>query len=208
MTNTNKEFRIDEVTYMETEKGYCYKVVDGKKTRIKKQELEDAFEDLCNRTDEQLDLYVEESGLDADVDQWMAEIDEAREAHKKEQAESDKQAEDAINGKTKKARKPRKSKDIAHESHGITLTTKQVNFIKMMPEDDFYENGLDSTLWIDCFCDTVARTFNPMAVGAMVSTLREKELIYVNVDKINGKKCKYMGFTPLGKKIAKELGLN
>jgi hypothetical protein len=90
----------------------------------------------------------------------------------------------------------------------ITLTAKQVAFIKRMPEDDFYEHGLDSTLWIDCLCDTVADIFNPMAVGAMVSTLREKELIYVDVDRINGKKCKFFGFTPLGKRIAKELGLN
>jgi hypothetical protein len=108
----------------------------------------------------------------------------------------------------KKVAKPRRSKDIAHEYHGITLTTKQVSFIKMVPNDDFYENGLDSKLWIDCLCDTVADIFSPMAVGAMVSTLKEKELIYVNVDKVNGKKCKYFGFTPLGKAIAKELGLN
>lgn len=202
-----KEFRIDEVTYMETEKGYCYKVEAGKKTRIKKQELEDAFEDLCDRTNEQLDLYVENSGLDEQVDEWMQEIEEAREAHKKEQAESDKQAEDAINGKAKKARKPRRSKDIAFEAHGITLTSKQVNFLKMMPEDDFFEHGLDSALWIDCFADTVSAVFNPMAVGAMVSTLREKDLITVSEERLNGKKCKYMAFTPLGKKIAKELGL-
>lgn len=202
-----KEFTVDGIIYMETEKGYCYKVEAGKKTRIKKQELEDAFEDLCHRTDEQLDLYVEESGLDEQVDEWMAEINEAKEAHAEEQAKSDKQAEDAINGKDK-PKKKRKSKDIAFELNGFTLTAKQVNFIKMMPEDDFYEHGLDSTLWIDCFCDTVTGTFNPMAVGAMVSTLREKDIIYVDVQKMNGKKCKYFGLTPLGKKIAKELGLN
>lgn len=204
------EFRVDGIDYMETEKGYCYKVEAGKKIRIKKQELEDAFEDLCHRTDEQLDLYVEESGMDEQVDEWMQEINEAREAHEQEQAKSDKQAEDAVNGKDKpaKAKKPRRSKDIAHESHGITLTAKQVKFIQMVSNDDFYENGLDSTLWIDCLCDTVAGEFNPMAVGAMVSTLREKGLVFVDVDRINGKKCKYLGFTSLGKEIAKELGLN
>lgn len=203
-----QEFRVDGIDYMETEKGYCYKVEAGKKTRIKKQDMEEAFEDLCHRTDEQLDLYVEESGIDEQVDEWMAEIDEAREAHEQEQAESDKQAEDAINGKAKKVKKPRKSRDIAFEYKGFTLTKKQVAFITAITKDDFYEHGLDSTLWIDCLCDTVADIFNPMAVGAMVSTLREKELIYVDVDRVNGKKCKYFGFTPLGKRIAKELGLN
>jgi uncharacterized protein YdbL (DUF1318 family) len=204
------EFRVDGIDFMETEKGYFYRIEDGKKIRIKKQEYDEAFEDLCHRTDEQLDLYVEESGMDEQVDEWMQEINEAREAQAREQAESDKMAEDAINGKSKpaKVKKPRRSKDIAHESHGITLTTKQVRFIQMIPNDDFYEHGLDSTLWIDCLCDTVAGEFNPMAVGAMVSTLREKELVFVDVDRINGKKCKYLGFTPLGKEIAKELGLN
>lgn len=206
-----KEFRIDGIDYMETEKGYCYKEENGKKTRIKKQEFEDAFEDLCNRTDEQLDLYVEESGLDEQVDEWMAEINEAREAHEQEQAKSDKQAEDAINGKSKpkKARKPRRSKDIAFEMEGMpTLTKKQVLFIQHMPDDDFYENGLDSALWIDCYADTVAEIFNPMAVGAMVSTLREKGIIAVGEGRVNGKKCRSMALTTLGQKIAKELGLN
>lgn len=48
---------------------------------------------------------------------------------------------------------------------------------------------------------------NAMVVGAMVSTLREKDLIYVAQGKVNGKKCKYFGFTDLGKAIIKELGL-
>lgn len=206
----NKEFTLNGVDYIATEKDYFYKVENGKKIRIKKQEYEQAFDDLCAKSIEQVDLYIKEDEVDEQVDKWTAEIDEAREAQAKEQAESDKMAEDAINGKSKpaKVKKPRRSKDVAHESHGITLTAKQVKFIQMMPDDDFYEHGLDSTLWIDCLCDTVAGEFNPMAVGAMVSTLREKELVYVNVDKINGKKCKYLGFTPLGKKIAKELGLN
>lgn len=109
--------------------------------------------------------------------------------------------------KQAKPRKARKSKDIAFEMDGVTLTAKQVKFIKLMPRDDFFENGLESSLWIDVFCDTVADEFNSMAVGAMVSTLREKNLIYVVSDKINDRKCKWMAFTELGKQVAKELGL-
>lgn len=203
-----REFKLDGVIYMETEKGYCYKTENGKKVRIKLAELEEAFQDMCDRTDEQLDLYVENHGLDEDVDKWMQEIDDARAKAEQEQAASDKQAEDAVNGKAKKVKKPRKSKDIAHESHGITLTKKQVAFIQAMPQDDFYEHGVDSALWIDVYTDTVADLFSPMAVGAMVSTLREKDIISVTEDRVNGKKCKYMSFTALGKEIAKELGLN
>ena len=83
-----------------------------------------------------------------------------------------------------------------------------MKFIRLLPNDDFYENGLDSALWIDVLCDTLAGEFNPMALGAMVSTLREKYLISVGVQKVNGKKCKFFGFTELGKRVARELGLN
>jgi len=120
------------------------------------------------------------------------------------QAKSDAEAEKAV-------KKPRKSKDIAFEidtiEGHITLTAKQVKFLKMMPQDDFWENGLESTLWIDVFCDTVAGEFNPMAVGAMVSTLNEKKVLAVSVERVNGKKCKYMALTIVGQVIAEKLGL-
>ena len=207
-----KGFMVNGIEYIETEKGYFYKVKAGKKSRIKKAEYEQAFDELCEQTNEQMD--AEESGLNEQVDQWMDEIEAEMKKRAEEQAASDKEAEDAVNKKagTKKASKPRKSKDIAYEykvagGTFLTLTAKQVAFIKAMPNDDFYEHGLDSALWVDCFCDTVADIFNPMAVGAMVSTLREKGVIVVGQDKVNGKKCKFMQFTEFGKEIAKELGL-
>ena len=205
--NMKKEFTVNGIDYMETEKGYFYKVVEGKKTRIKKEEFDQAFDELCKQTDEKMDDDLFGDTTNEQVDEWMKEIEESKKKAEQEQAESDKQAEDKVNGKTKKASKPRKSKDIAHESNGITLTAKQVAFIKAMPNDDFYEHGLESALWVDCFCDTVADIFNPMAVGAMVSTLREKGIIIVRQDKVNGKRCKYMQFTELGMEVAKELGL-
>ena len=200
------EFTINNTNYTSNGKGYFYKEQDGKKIRIKKDEYEQAWDEYMTTLNDQ-----------ADADEWQAEADAELEAREKAQAESDKQAEDAVNGKTKKARKPRKSKDIAFEMNSydddlqkttITLTAKQVAFIKRMPEDDFYEHGLDSTLWIDVFCDTVADQFNPMAVGAMVSTLREKNIFFTSEQKVNGKKSKYIGFTEFGKVVAKALGLN
>lgn len=119
--------------------------------------------------------------------------------------EANKVEEPAKEKKTKKAAKPRKSKDIAHESNGVTLTTKQVEFLKALPKCSFWENGLDSGLWCDCIAEDIG--WNPMSVGAMVSTLREKDLVVVIPQKVNNKKCKSMEFTELGKKVAKELGL-
>ena len=124
-------------------------------------------------------------------------------SHENEQAKSDAEAEKAMN----KPKRSRKNAFFTSPSTGATLTEKQVSFILEMPNDNFYENGLDSALWIDVFCDTVAKTFNPMAVGAMVSTLREKGLIDVASDMVNGRRCKFMVFTELGKQVAKELGM-
>lgn len=89
----------------------------------------------------------------------------------------------------------------------VTLTTNQVAFLNKIPASDEFVQGADSTFYTDLYCDTVADIMNAMVVGAMVSTLREKDLIYVGQGKVNGKKCKFFGFTELGKAIIKELGL-
>lgn len=113
-----------------------------------------------------------------------------------------------------KAKKVRRSKDVAFSclylDKEITLTAKQVDFIHHIPDTSFYENGLDSTPWCDVLADEIGGQFagKPMTVGAMISTLREKGLIYVGTDRINNKKAKYFGFTPIGAAIAEQLGLN
>lgn len=109
----------------------------------------------------------------------------------------------------KAARKPRKSKDIAYEGHGITLTAKQVDFIHHLPDTCFWENGLDSAPWTDVLADEIGGQFKdkPMTTGAMISTICEKGLATRGKAKVNGKKATYMALTELGKKVAKELGL-
>lgn len=109
----------------------------------------------------------------------------------------------------KKARKARKPKDIAYEKGDLRLTSKQVDFIKHIPDTSFYEDGLDSVLWCDCLCDEIGGQFkgNPFLCGAMISTLREKGLVTVTRDTSREGKPKAMAFTEIGKKVAKELGL-
>lgn len=145
----------------------------------------------CDGQSKVMSFQTVEEGL-----KWVAE-----QTKDEEPAKEEKKAEK----KTKKAAKPRKSKDIAHDSNGVTLTTKQVEFLKALPKCSFWENGLDSGLWCDCIAEDIG--WNPMSVGAMVSTLREKDLVVVIPQKVNNKKCKSMEFTELGKKVAKELGL-
>lgn len=175
------DFELNGIKYTTTRPNYYYKKQDGKQVRIPKAEFDEAWEQA-----------------------GMAE----QQAREEKQAKSDKQAEQAVN-KEKKQAKPRRSKDIAYEGHGVTLTAKQVDFINHMPDTCFYEHGLDSLLWCDVLAEEIGGQFadKPMTVGAMISTLREKSVIFVARDIEREGKPKYIGFTELGKNIAKDLGL-
>ena len=133
-----------------------------------------------------------------------------------EQAYKDAKAE-AEKAEAKKAKKTKKAKKNAafkatvaladDKIADVTLTQKQVDFLNRIPTAEEFVQGAESTFYTDLYCDTVADIMNAMVVGAIISTLREKDLIYVEQGRINGKKCKYFGFTDLGKAIIKELGL-
>lgn len=109
----------------------------------------------------------------------------------------------------KTARKPRKSKDVAYEGHGVTLTAKQVDFIHHLPDTCFWEAGVNSVIWCDVLTDDIKGQFanKPMTVGAMISTLCEKKLGFRIAQKRENRKCTSFSLTDLGKEIAKELGL-
>lgn len=198
MKTTEMNFEIGATKYNRTVNGYLYKrsASDEKWIRIGKAEWEQAF-----------DEYMQTQNDLADEKEWGNEEQEAKEAREAKQIASDKAAEDAVNKKTtKKASKPRKSKDIAFESNGVTLTAKQVNFLKSLQGISFWDNGVDSALWCDCIAMDI--NWNPMSVGAMISTLREKYLVEVNRDDTRQGKPKYITFTDLGKQVATALGLN
>lgn len=148
-----------------------------------------------------------------DADAWddVEEITNRKKMQEEKQIESDKMAEETINKKTtKKASKPRKSKDIALEVEGKTLTSKQVDFLKETAKTSFFEHGEENTLWCDVLADEIGGQFanKPMTVGAMISTLKEKEIITVGKERVNGHLAKYFAFTELGRKVVVELGLN
>lgn len=107
----------------------------------------------------------------------------------------------------------RSKKNVAYKKQfgdmEVCLTEKQVDFFHHMQDTCFWEKGLDSTPWIDVLCDEIGGQFEnkPMTVGAMVSTLREKELLDVVAERVNGRKAKYFALTPSGKDVARDLGL-
>lgn len=118
--------------------------------------------------------------------------------------------------KQPKAKKTRKSKDAAFSydfggTHGVlTLTAKQVDFIRHLSDTMFWEPGLNSTIWVDCLCDDIQGQFadKPMTVGAMISTLCEKGLGTRASSRRDGRKCTSFALTETGKLIAAELGLH
>lgn len=123
-------------------------------------------------------------------------------------AEEPKVEEPTTEPETPKAKKTRKSKDIAftYSENGetvVTLTAKQVDFVKHLSDTCFWENGLESCIWVDCLCDDIGGQFagKPMTVGAMISTLCEKGLGIRGKQKVNGRKCTSFELTDLGMKV-------
>lgn len=122
--------------------------------------------------------------------------------------------EPTVEPETPKAKKSRKSKDIAftYSENGetiVTLTAKQVDFVKHLPDTCFWENGLDSTPWVDVLCDEIKGQFagKPMTVGAMVSTLCEKGLMVRGKMRVNKHLATYIELTELGKTVFTGWGL-
>lgn len=176
-------------------------------------------EEDIERDARELERYIEEAE-ESNTDLEVAEIAEQMlDAEAEDSGISlEKWAEDCRKLlKKEKAKKARKSKDIAftYTVNGkaiVTLTAKQVDFVKHLPDTCFWEHGLDSCIWIDCLCDEIKGQFagKPMTVGAMISTICEKGLGVRADNRVNGKKCKSFALTELGKQVfaSPEWGLN
>lgn len=208
-------FTFNGTVYESNEKGnYFYKStgkMDKKGNpimmRIPEHVFEQAFEEMITES-------ADQAKADAEYEERL-----------QKQAESDRAAEEAINKKTsrknphkainKEMKKTRRSKDVAFEycpngTDIITLTAKQVEFMAEMTKTSFWENGLESALWCDVLAEEIGGQFadKPMTVGAMISTLREKNLINVGKDDSRKGHPKFMVLTDMGKQVATELGLN
>lgn len=196
------EFELNGVYYTMTGTGYCYAIENKKKVRISRAEYDDAEMEYINSESEPTGLGDEEhEGLHMDL---------TAEEEAKAMEEAEKWLKD--HGTTLpggKPRKTKKSKDVAFEHEGVTLTAKQADFIRHLPDTCFWENGLDSCIWVDCLCDDIGGQFagKPMTVGAMISTICEKGLGRRGVEKRDGRKCTTFELTELGKKVAAGLGL-
>lgn len=225
MENINyTKFELGIVKYARNEEtGYCVKTEGSKHTRISKAEFEAAYDQWVGRLVEEAEEGAATEAaaeiaeeMDCDVDA-PAGAEEATESHEDEQAASGtREAVDAKEEPRKAKKTPRKKKvqvggmEFSENGVSVVLTEKQVKFIQLLPVSNFWENGVDSALWVDVLCDELADWMGPMTIGAMVSTLREKGLLLVGKDNRNHKEKKvaFFEFSELGKKVAsKILGL-
>lgn len=141
---------------------------------------------------------------------------EATESHNdSETTENTTETQNAKESKgSAKKKASRKNKNTAYTwSNGgvtVTLTDKQVDFMRHLPDTCFWEDGLDNSIWVDCLCDDIGGQFagKPLTVGAMVSTICEKGLAVRTKDRKNGKKVTALSLTGLGKAVAKDLGIH
>lgn len=232
MTQTiETAFVIDDTTYNESN-GRYYKTENGKKTRIGKAAYDAAAAEWVEMVTDRAEQDAEQDEVDAVLDELNHGQDEKSKLPKGFKIESNWDGdtttyflykdgkclgahwkyEDAVTAAAKAAKtapaKKRKPKDVAHEAEGVTLTAKQVDFIRHLPDTCFWENGLESCIWVDCLCDDIGGQFRgkPMTVGAMISTLCEKQLGERCRQKVNGRMATSFKLTELGQKIAAELG--
>lgn len=130
--------------------------------------------------DPELDQIMEETGLEA----------------------SDAELERNIRNEQKKPSKPRRSKDIAYEGNGVTLTAKQVDFLRELRKTEAYKED-ENDMVIEDVTITIGGQFEdkPMTVGAMISTLCEKHLGTRIKAKVGNRTMTLFGLTPSGKDI-------
>ena len=196
-------FTINNIGYNTNEKGnYFFKIENEKTVRIGRAEYEAAFEQYTNETANDEELEFNE---DAAIREVKKEMEEA----------SDRAAEEAINRpKKKSSRSLRKAaRRVMVDGVEIGLTEKHMMFLTNLPKCSFWDDGLNSSVWIFDIRETLsAAGMTGMTVGAMISTLREKGLLRVmlgNVDSMNGRtrREKYVELTETGKKVAEALGV-
>ena len=220
MTNTYTTMMGNVITANETGT-HCYMWPNGRKdgrVRIKKAEYEQIIrEDKLERElASEAPVEIEVTELEPNEGKMVyhdepieyTDIEAAVEAT--EESQTTEETQQIAKEFAPKKKRTRKSKDIAYDGNGITLTAKQVDFIHHLPNTCFWEHGLDSAVWTDVLADEIGGQFagKPMTVGAMISTLCEKGLGVRAKGRVNKRNCTSFRLTGLGKVIAAELGLN
>lgn len=208
-------FNYNKCNYAQNEKGNrFYRQDDGKYIRISQRAYEEAFAKFLEKTTEKIELEDDTNAI-AEYSAEMAQEEAKEDTEDTQNTEAPVPASNAKKTPKKAKKNTRKKKvqvggfEFQEGEVHLILTPKQVDFLEHLSDSTFWQNGVQSTLWIDILCDEITGQFEgkPMTVGAMVSTLREKGILAVAVGRLENKKAKYVELTDFGQRVATELGL-
>lgn len=209
-------FNYNKCNYAQNEKGNCFFMQgdDGRYVRISQRVYEEIFAKFLEETTEKIELEDDTDAI-AEYGAEMAQEEAKEDTEDTQNTEAPAPASDAKKTPKKAKKNTRKKKvqvggfEFQEGEIHLILTPKQVDFLKHLSDSPFWQNGVQSTLWIDDLCDEITGQFEgkPMTVGAMVSTLREKGILAVALGRLENKKAKYVELTDFGQRIATRIGI-
>lgn len=95
---------------------------------------------------------------------------------------------------------------VAIGETSIALTSKQLEFMERLSEcPGWTECGTNGEYVASQYAEELSDTMNPMAVGAVLTTLREKQILTTTKTRMGGVKCCMFKLTETGKQIYKSL---
>lgn len=209
-------FNYNGRNYAQNEKGnrFYRQGDDGKYIRISQHAYEGAFAEFLEKTTEKIELEDDTNAI-AEYTAEMTQEETKEDAEDTQNTEALTPASDAKKTPKKAKKSTRKKKvqvggfEFQEGEIHLILTPKQLDFLRRLSDSTFWQQGVQSTLWIDILCDEITGQFEgkPMTVGAMVSTLREKGILAVAIGRLENKKAKYIELTEFGQHIATRIGI-
>ena len=89
-----------------------------------------------------------------------------------------------------RTRKQEGSVSVALEDESVLLTPKQLEFMERLSEcPDWEKTGTDGWYVASEYAQELSDTMNPMSLGAVLTTLREKDILRTEKKRIGGIKC-------------------
>ena len=98
------------------------------------------------------------------------------------------------------------SLSVASGGMSVVLTPKQLEFMERLSEcPGWAESGVNGEYVASQYAEELSDTMNPMAMGAVLTTLREKKILTTTKTRMGGIKCCMFKLTETGKQIYKSL---
>lgn len=207
---TRSSFELEGARYRATSRGYFYR--DGR--RISAEEFRSAKRARFSRVAATIAADIEQeeetmtasnrNAIEVGGVRWERDFAGGRYYRDGEEC-SRAEFEEAVGVRRSGSGGRRRSRDVAYERGGVTLTARQLEFVKAMATDPM--GSPESGWWVDMLIDHTG--INGMSAGAMVSTLREKGLVTVSSevreDGGRPRRARAIALTDLGREVLGEL---